>query len=271
MRTHYTGPNTAFYRCEESRSRLWWNAHQNLESVHRQAVDAFTTRHKTLLGKHGHLRYVTMRGHYILAPTRPTGCRPSNYQVDIPSTAHPTWVPDRRTRTGRMLAAQIAGLPRFDSQMIRAAAPMPGNMPWVHTDQTSNEMMLHFRVVIDGVLYINWPQPIPDLDPAVWTPITAGEYLQAVAEREHRERVRGLQFIHARLTHYGTGDPAMLSELADAVSLVLDKHHTDHARVKAARDLVIQAEHLLVEQHYFGRPGAGQVRARVEEALHAAS
>ena len=268
MRNHYTGPNTAFYRCQETRSRLWWEAYQNLESVHHQAVDAFTNRHKTLLGEHGHLTYVTVRGHYILAPTRPTGCRPSNYQINIPSTAHPTWVPDRRTRTGRMLAAQIAGLPRFDPQMIEAAAPMPGNMPWIHTDTTGT--MLHFRVVVDGVLHINWPQPIPDLDPAVWTPITAGEYLQAEAEHEHRERVRGLRFIHNRLTHHGTGDPKMLTQLAEAVSLVLDKHHTDHTRVKTTSSMVLRAERMLKDHHHMGQPGADQVHTQVNAALHAA-
>lgn len=187
MRTHYTGPTSTFYRCEESLSRLWAEALQHLETLHFQAVEAFTERHQDLLGEDGYLWENILWGPTIVAPTRPAGCRPHTHRLDPPMGGW-AWLPDQRTRTGRMLADQIDGLPKLDPQMIKAAAPMPGNMPWTHQDETGT--MLHFREVIDGLLYINWPVPIPGLDPAVWTPIDADEYAQAVAERKHRERVR---------------------------------------------------------------------------------
>lgn len=265
MRTHYTHPGTAFYRCEEAASRRWWAAHRNLETVHRQAVTAFTDRHRDLLGQDGYLWDSILWGPTIVASARPAGCRPHTHQVDPPQGGQ-AWLPDGRTRTGRMLAAQIEGLPRFDSQAIAAAAPLPGGMPWIHPAQEGPAG--HFRVLVDGVLYLSWPQPVPGLDTAVWTPIDREEFLAARDEADHRERVRGLEVIHARLTRESTIHPQLLWELAAAVARVLAQHRADHAQVAATRDAVLAAEHLLAEHHHLSDPDEQQVRAHIDAVLH---
>lgn len=269
MRTAYTTPTSTFYRCAEIPSRRWAKARRALMAVRSDAIAAFEDRHRDLLGPDGRLMDWGHRGLAITSPGRPAGCRPH------PSPLHPhterAWLPDRRTRTGRMLHEQIEGLPAFDYQAVLDNAPYPGAMPFVHDDGTGPRVP--YRAVVDGVVHLCWPFPVPGLDPAVWTQITRAEYEAAVAEEAHQERVRNLGCAISALDweRETAGVPDLVAALQEAAAAAVRARTGDHPGIDLVGEALLRARDALGEyRHGFAPAEAALPRVEAEvAALHA--
>ncbi|MEU0493775.1 hypothetical protein ABZ249_31495 [Nocardiopsis sp. NPDC006139] len=269
MRTTYSTPTATFYRCEQTASRRWREAHRTLMGVRRDAVSAFTARHRALLGEGGYLWDSIVHGWVIVAPARPAGCRPHPHAVR--PTDGLAWLPDRRTRTGRMLHDQITGLPAFDYQAVLDNAPYPGAMPFIHDDGVGR--MAPYRAVVDDVVHLCWPAPVPGLDPAVWEEITRAEYEAAVAEEAHQERVRNLGCAVAALdwVRETAGVPDLVAAVQEAATAAVRARTGDHPGIDLVGEALLRARDALGEYRHGVTP-AQVALPRVEaevKALHA--
>src|SRR5690625_929561 len=95
------------YRATSAASRRWHTAYTTLRTLRPAAIDAFNTRNAHTLGG-ARLHDQPGPGPVIEHDTQPPGCRP--YPWSQAGAAAPMWVPDRRTRLGRVYADQIADL-----------------------------------------------------------------------------------------------------------------------------------------------------------------
>lgn len=83
-------------------------------------------------------------------------------------------VPDRRSRTGKQAARDLAEIPVRDSRRF-----LPGGMPasWF----TGLSLMQPGVALMLGRLYVKWPRPLedaPHIDPEVWEQVSLAEYYQ---------------------------------------------------------------------------------------------
>ncbi|MEU0242302.1 hypothetical protein ABZ234_31880 [Nocardiopsis sp. NPDC006198] len=225
-------PNATAYRASPDASRAWWHAHQILTSTPARAEKALLDRH----GIDGYLDQST-----IIAEDRPPGCRPA------PAREAGAWVPDRRTRTGQALHAQIRALPTGPVPAEEILG-LPGAMPY---NAPGPRGLLRRQATIafpEQVLHLLWEAPpAADLDPGVWTQIPLAEYTRAQNWEIAHWRRRGLDFHLRGVRRYRCEgrDNTLLDRVLDGAVAAADASvqrcdpagvaRTEHALARAGR------------------------------------
>ncbi|MET9713333.1 hypothetical protein [Nocardiopsis alba] len=237
-----------YYRADAARSRAWLQARDHIFDLRKHAIQAFNDRNAALLC--GAYLHESPTGRWaIYSYGRPPGCCPHPRSMPTRNGASP-WVPDRRTRIGRMLEEQIDGLPTTTERAWRtweAIGPLGGlDMLYLIT---TPELMRARQVVLDQVLHIGWSEPL-DLDPQVWVSITQSDFEEARAAQEHQTQVARLEAVTNRMTLWTYCRPDLLEQLRQIAVQTLRDHRDDRARVRTVLTTIRPAEHLLNLQRH---------------------